>query len=764
MAKKDNSMDVYIIGKGSKSVAIMATDNGADVPLNPSDSTFYSLSNNWDNTPKQYNLPSRSEQLKILLEEFNIDENDARISDRKVENFGDLYANEFIEYLEWELVKEFDKENCENTDWYKCKSTIKRAEVNEKNTAKIQNAFDSIELSKPYIVAICDSKSSPVSFNSLIGSDRDPKESEQQNLLQGAEHIVIRTSLSELDIQYSREDSMGEHNSKDNRFIAGQDEDSIGKYIMNNEDLAKKTIALVTIDSLRDHALNIRKGLSWDQMFTETLKELERIESIDKLKCLVVVFHHEGCLVRFSKDKRCVLFCSPTKLESAFEAELKNTPHSSMTLLQAVIVQGLEQLKKSNCGLDSKRGQELFCKYIHAGLEMRIYLLKKGYILEEKIGRLEMPAKRLSKFLYELTGSQKDKKDKDKDKEDDKFVKFDFAYELLSRGFSFFDHYINELNILDVCKQYVKTGKIHDPKLPKIDESQLEIPHYQKGKLVTYDRKEIEQFNNLDNLIRSYVASDITTPLSICVFGHPGSGKSFSVKQIAESYDEIEHASLEFNLSQMQSYDELRDAFHRVANVGLGGKIPLVFFDEFDSVYQDGSEFGWLKFFLAPIQDGVYEENNFRFVIGKSIFVFAGGICKDHKDFQEKISLASVSKGNDFISRIRGYVDIKTINPSTKDPLLPVFKRAQLLRSMIIRKCQIKDDDPIEIDDRVLNAFLKTPEFIHDARSMEAIINTSSIAKGCKITASCIENNCIDLHVSEHFQSYLRKTPVIFYK
>jgi len=38
-----------------------------------------------------------------------------------------------------------------------------------------------------------------------------------------------------------------------------------------------------------------------------------------------------------------------------------------------------------------------------------------------------------------------------------------------------------------------------------------------------------------------------------------------------------------FNLSQLESTDELLSALYQVRDTGLGGKIPLVFWDEFET-------------------------------------------------------------------------------------------------------------------------------------------------------------------------------------
>jgi hypothetical protein len=111
-----------------------------------------------------------------------------------------------------------------------------------------------------------------------------------------------------------------------------------------------------------------------------------------------------------------------------------------------------------------------------------------------------------------------------------------------------------------------------------------EIPRAEFGKLLTVDRQEIESFRSIGNLIVEYCEKESPDqPLSVAVFGPPGAGKSFGIKQMANSIlpDKIEE--LTFNLSQFDTEKELHDAFHQVRDAGLSGKIPLVFWDEFDT-------------------------------------------------------------------------------------------------------------------------------------------------------------------------------------
>lgn len=277
-----------------------------------------------------------------------------------------------------------------------------------------------------------------------------------------------------------------------------------------------------------------------------------------------------------------------------------------------------------------------------------------------------------------------------------------------------------------IAVNYVLNGK---------DESLDRVPVARFGYLTTLDRSEIESFCSIKNLVGEYIGSPgVKHPLCVAVFGPPGSGKSFGVTEVVKSVapGKVPDEPLEFNLSQFNSLNDLINAFHKVHDKAIQNTVPLVFFDEFDSGFS--GELGWLKYFLAPMQDGSFRDGADLHPLGRAIFVFAGGTSSTFEEFsnREDDSFKN-AKGSDFISRLRGYINIKGPDPmggDMKNDRLFMIRRAIVLRFLLQKHAPhiFRQGGKCHIDKDVLHAFLKVPKYRHGIRSMEATIEMSSLA------------------------------------
>jgi hypothetical protein len=310
----------------------------------------------------------------------------------------------------------------------------------------------------------------------------------------------------------------------------------------------------------------------------------------------------------------------------------------------------------------------------------------------------------------------------------------------------------NPASLETVATQIVRQGLEHALK---------DVPIGRFGNLQTVDRQEIESLHSISTLISDYARRYRKNPLSIAVFGPPGSGKSFSVEEVAKSVMPDDIKKLSFNLSQLLGPENLFDAFHQVRDVSLSGKIPLVFWDEFDTRLQN-EPLGWLRYFLAPMQDGEFQEGQIIHPIGRSIFVFAGGTSYNIESFGANLSEKErqAVKLPDFVSRLKGFLNIRGPNRQIRpdapaedaDPYY-VIRRAIILRSNLERfspqLLQYEDNKRIaNIDEGVLRAFLLVKEYRHGARSIEAIAAMSQLAGKTCFERSCLPSETqLNLHV-----------------
>lgn len=282
-----------------------------------------------------------------------------------------------------------------------------------------------------------------------------------------------------------------------------------------------------------------------------------------------------------------------------------------------------------------------------------------------------------------------------------------------------------------------------------------EFPILEIGKLITANRFEIERYMNIKGLILNYVNSkNIDRPLCMAVFGKPGNGKSFGITEIACNISNS-IKKIEFNLSQFKSIEDLYISFQKIRDIILSGKIPLVFFDEFDN-----EDLKWLKYFLMPMQDGCFIEKNNTYHLGRCIFIFAGGLFENFQKFSEPKPDKEVEykqkKVPDFISRLRGYINIQGVNYTLTDNS-NIIRRSMILRSLIMRKIPriVTSNGIIQIDKDVLNALLNIKEYKHNVRSMEAIIDMCQFGNKKKWEQSCLPSRQqMQLHVdSETFMN-----------
>lgn len=246
----------------------------------------------------------------------------------------------------------------------------------------------------------------------------------------------------------------------------------------------------------------------------------------------------------------------------------------------------------------------------------------------------------------------------------------------------------------------------------------------QIGDLSVLSEEESRDLASFRSWIEAYGAVKThKRPLCLGVFGPPGSGKSFAVSQVLGTTG---HSLRVINLSQLEGPGELSSALAEVARWALG-KLPVVFFDEFDSAL-DGTPLGWLQWVLAPMQDGVVLYHGHAIEMKRAVFVFAGGTADTFEQFPgAHAGSFRRAKGPDFISRLRGHLNVRGVNewPYRRVRRATVFRLAieRVAPGLLDASGKIPDDRmPKEFVDQILSV----GRFVHGARSVEALVEMST--------------------------------------
>lgn len=586
-----------------------------------------------------------------------------------------------IQYEESEIKKEIQSDNSKDLINSMCileRYSPSKKKYNEKNLVKIFSGFKKPEkIIKPELNYPANENEADI----VVIHDDNKYFRDSKNLWSQFINSDLESSLFIL--KMSRSLARGE----------------LWEFLKNQPNL----IVIIRADDLREKGLRISRSLSWERTAYDFLNEMEKIrkgegnsdiEDISKCKNLIVRFGVDGAILyQFDGEKaNYTLFFDPEVFEGALEREKEG---HYMKGLRSAFISGLIHEIQNN---PQNYGNKLI-DGIKKGIIASRNLLEIGFITNEA-DKMDYPFQEMFKNLEE-----------DKEKIQDVEFRDKINWNIMEQKLK------SENEVSKAAGLYVKSK----------ESVLLQSPIAEFGELRTVDRKEIESFHNSRNLILDYLSKkNIKEPLSIAVFGPPGSGKSFGVTQIAKTISE-DIEPIEFNLSQFQSPSDLFSAFHIIQSTSLTGKTPLVFFDEFDSDL-DNVPYGWLKYFLAPMNDGSFKQGEIIHPIGKCIFVFAGGRNKTFEEFDNDKDKDNV-KGADFISRLRGYIDIAGIDKKTKDDYLYMIRRAMVLRSILERKSKnIFLESEANIDPSVLNALIKVPKYKHGVRSMEAIIEMSILS------------------------------------
>ena len=537
---------------------------------------------------------------------------------------------------------------------------------------------------------------------------------------------------------------------------------------------AEHRMVVVSVDDLRDVEAPISRGLSWERTALDLVWQLLNVESFEPLRdCphLIVRLGLDGALywrctkTKNGHDYHAWIIYNPAGIEGTGENSCDGKMVAYGSVFTAALVSYLVPLATTGLqdsaaeGEDKSLPNNAVIEGIKAGLLASHRLLQMGFGGEAdnpKFPGSDLFAARKEKEI--VFACQPVPIIRGADTPDRGY------WRLLDSIFSGKTEMLHRAVALTA--RNAKAADADDEKALEFL-AQAPIAVFAKA-LRTYDRHEIESYRALYSLMFDYTRQrNPLRPLNVAIFGPPGAGKSFGVKKVAEALAEAggsrEMKTLTFNLSQYQSADELAAAFHLVRDVVLHGKIPLVFFDEFDTAL-NGNKLGWLRYFLSPMQDAEFMDRGTPHPIGQSIFVFAGGTCGSYEEFAKPSNTEGDdevavkrredfkgAKGPDFLSRLRGTLDIPGLDLNQEfDAYGPTeafpCESAILLRRAGILSFQLGEKFPhlkdaskaFRISPGVVRALLHLPQFEHGNRSFEALLDMSHVSGSRQFTPSLL--------------------------
>ncbi|WP_330289716.1 hypothetical protein [Streptomyces sp. NBC_00576] len=546
------------------------------------------------------------------------------------------------------------------------------------------------------------------------------------------------------------------------RALEGNSE--LWRSLSQSPDVHDHVIPIVTAPSLREIGAAVSRGLSWERSAQDVLAELElgerdeksALSDLAKHKRLIVSFGPSGVLIidHTSRQSRHQLFFHREFTEATWGKHDHGGMFGYTQALTAAI--GSSLLKRVDSG--SKRSVST--------------ALAEG----TRNGLVAMRA------LYDLGFEANSGFDKAEGRRQP--GEMHFPLECMIEGTDSKEKYLEELEVTQVPEPrsgselptWSSLASFAAEPSESLEDKAVQVAIRGCGQLkgvpiahfhdlITADWHEIEGLRVVQNLIAEYINSpEKKKPRSIGVFGRPGDGKSFAVREVVASLYPNRDKGLTFNLSQFQSVADLANALHQVRDRGLQGEAPLVFWDEFDSNFRE-AQLGWLSYFLSPMQDGTFQQGEIVHPIGRAIFVFAGGTCHRYDQFIKMAKgVDANSKAADFASRLQGYLDVVGPNPGknrNKEKAAWMFHRALLLNHFLNDAGIGKEAGKLDVDMGVVRAFLRVEKYYHGARSMQTVVDISRLHRGGRFgRASLPHMTLLNLHVNaEEFLSIVREVP-----
>jgi len=577
-------------------------------------------------------------------------------------------------------------------------------------------------------------------------------------------------------------------------------------------DLVKnRSVIFLNANALRKQKIYIRKHISWEsaaQDYICALYSNPLMEELSNYRHIITRFGLSGAVYSYrlgtSRWLHRLIFDPKASQAGLFrDASTEGDVVGYQTIYATCVLHEIMCYLDENKGTDSAEVTEKICDGIRKAMASSQKLFSHGIgpliPIKQTVEKRTKKPKKPTEAVAAVTGYWKDFgelfqtifQDTEKDKNDwlrighERIPVANPAWTILVQS--------AEYKLFELAITLVQQGvdKAFNNPIPHSDKSSFcsWAPVIRFDDLIVIDRREIESYRVIHGLIRRAINEGSEKPLSIAVFGPPGSGKSFTVKRLVQcaQSSQIKTGFEVINLTKVKDPSTLEESVWLACGKQyFEEKLPVIFFDEFDCKLGN-DELGWLKVFLSPMEDmgpeqylersleyyqrSIKEENNpppekeddkttyylkqaneaakknkflekikLLFKEKSPIFVFAGGTSHNYRDFchedsswsEEQIAQFRMAKGPDFVSRLRGHIDI--IGPNRVDDYDDgyVIRRAILLRELLLKRLKEKENGDLTelVDQSIISAMLRVSSFKHGARSMQAIINMSCTIGG----------------------------------
>lgn len=566
------------------------------------------------------------------------------------------------------------------------------------------------------------------------------------------------------------------------------------------EEIQRKTLAIVYGDHLRSGCnLAIARRISIERTAQDFLQELHTnplLSELGKFGHLIVRF---GLLAvvhsyRIKNRRFHRLFFDPKNIyKPEYSTKLNGGVTGTQTLLLASIIRELLKLKNE----EQKNPYDVTEK-IGIGIKLGIIGCRERY--DKGYGETRKEA---LEFLDPIIGQAFHRKKDSEKGEEKELSEVDIADERIPLAHPTWSILAQsaEYNLVKVAENIVYYG-VHSAlnskntvsddlassdniqkNLDKRIWSPIGLFGANKKQMIVLERYELESYRSVQLLMEEVMHPRNKSILSIAVFGPPGSGKSFVSERIADSACEASRLTpvlKKINLASIsesnhliekldKAFSEYFQQYELAKSESEGNKKIkdlqlIIFFDEFDCSNND-KILGWLKTFLPMMQDGEFttsintHKSNYSTYHNQPILIFAGGTSHTYSNFSRQDSSGdpedqlrfAQAKGPDFVSRLRGHIDILGPSKTSEHDEGYVIRRAILLRTAFLNHVRRIDEKESLIEyiyRPFLRAMLTVSRYKHGARSMEAIIAMCAQLPGGKISSASMPTHAqLNMHV-----------------